>query len=589
VPFDVDVGVVSDVEDDLDDPPALRSRLEVRSRPRLTGQQPASVRWCSCIRRAGARVSAVMTETANRTKASLLSLGRLQDSAQAVAAVAGAAAGIVAFIYVLGGAVMWLRFARAGLPPDEAVAAMTPTMLLTIGVRLLVLPALILGLLAIVLVAFTRAKERIGFRVLRVPRRRLERREGRRTPRRGAPAVDPPVRFRLSARFVPRAAKRVDRRSASDPGDGNRRVFRVAGRAAAVIALVLFVLALPFSGGGLAWLAAPLLLLYWWRGFGFAPRDRRDVSEFRLAALVIAVAAFVTLARQFDDPVHLLRAKVEFVRTTGMKPLEGVFVSADPQVISIGDRGTKTMRTVRRADVASLTLGPPVEYAPNASVLSAIAGGGEWSLVPFAVKGMWCDGVRYPWTKLGDLCQGSPRVEPSAARRALPGGVAGRLRGLRPADNGCGIRPAGTRAAGASPDDSVTPSPRECRPVRGRAHTCMATGSDSGPADRLGDPPFEAGARPRPGDTAGPDVDRAFRGSARRGGVQPQPSPRHVRRAAAAFHTGSRAASQDAAGAQLTACHAIFGGDCTDARKARNRHGALLRHGGRHSWPDASA
>ncbi len=385
-----------------------------------------------------------MTETGNRTKASVLALGRLQDSAQAVAAVAGAAAGIVAFIYVLGGAVMWLRFARAGLPADEAVAAMTTTMLLTVGVRLLVLPALILGILAIVLVAFTRAKERAGYRVLRMPRIRLGRRDGRRTPRQGAPGPDPPVRSRLSGRFVPRAATPVDQRSASDPVDGNRRVFRVASRVAAVIAIMLLVLALPFSGGGLAWLTAPLLLVYWWRGFGFAPRDRRDVSEFRLAALVIAVAAFITLARQFDDPVHLLRAKVEFVRTTGMKPLEGVFVSADSQGISVGDRGAKTIRTVRRADVASLALGPPVEYAPNASLLSGIVGGGEWSLVPFAVKGMWCDGVRYPWTKLGDLCQGSPRVEPSAARHGFT---------VTPTRNGDGVINAIVRCPAESPAD----------------------------------------------------------------------------------------------------------------------------------------
>lgn len=37
---------------------------------------------------------------------------------------ASAAAGTAAIIYVAGGMVMWLRFRKAGLPPDHAVALM---------------------------------------------------------------------------------------------------------------------------------------------------------------------------------------------------------------------------------------------------------------------------------------------------------------------------------------------------------------------------------------------------------------------------------------------------------------------------------
>jgi hypothetical protein len=59
-----------------------------------------------------------------------------------------AAAGTAAIVYVVGGMVMWLRFRKAGLPPDHAVALMERQQLLVIGLRLMVLPAALMGALA---------------------------------------------------------------------------------------------------------------------------------------------------------------------------------------------------------------------------------------------------------------------------------------------------------------------------------------------------------------------------------------------------------------------------------------------------------
>jgi hypothetical protein len=57
-------------------------------------------------------------------------------------ALAGAIAGTVGFVYVVGGAVMWLRFWRSDVPADQALALVPRTDLLVVGMRVLILPAL---------------------------------------------------------------------------------------------------------------------------------------------------------------------------------------------------------------------------------------------------------------------------------------------------------------------------------------------------------------------------------------------------------------------------------------------------------------
>src|SRR3954447_6369651 len=60
-----------------------------------------------------------------------------------IGALAGAIAGTVGFVYVVGGTVMWLRFWRSDVPADQALALVPRTDLLVVGMRVLIIPALL--------------------------------------------------------------------------------------------------------------------------------------------------------------------------------------------------------------------------------------------------------------------------------------------------------------------------------------------------------------------------------------------------------------------------------------------------------------
>jgi hypothetical protein len=286
---------------------------------------------------------------------------------------------------------------------------MSREMLLAVGLRVMVLPALVGGVLAIALVAFSRASELNGFpraqirRLVDRVRRRLRRLSGKGAKPNGGPAREPAAAGSLSRRFQPpqHAGSPTTHRHA---GNQDRRHKWLTG----IGVVVLLVFLLPFSVGGMAWLSVVLVIIYWWRGFGFTARPSRDVSEIRLAIVVIAVAAIISLGRQFDEPVQLLEATVEFPQTAKqpVPPVDGVLVSADDKVIYLGDREDGVIRALRREDVSRLVLGPPIEYAPPHSILSRVLGGGDrWSVTPV---GLWCDGLRYNWLHLGDRCKGTP-------------------------------------------------------------------------------------------------------------------------------------------------------------------------------------
>ena len=68
-----------------------------------------------------------------------------------VGAVAGALAGLAGFVYLVGGVVMWLRFKTAELPPDQGVAVMAKEQLFVIGLRLMIIPLVVTGALAVLL------------------------------------------------------------------------------------------------------------------------------------------------------------------------------------------------------------------------------------------------------------------------------------------------------------------------------------------------------------------------------------------------------------------------------------------------------
>jgi len=54
---------------------------------------------------------------------------------QPIASAAGAAAGVVVVVVLLGGIVMWLRFRKADLPADQAVAFMPRSQMMSVGLR----------------------------------------------------------------------------------------------------------------------------------------------------------------------------------------------------------------------------------------------------------------------------------------------------------------------------------------------------------------------------------------------------------------------------------------------------------------------
>ena len=278
---------------------------------------------------------------------------RIQEWATRIGTVAAAVAGLVIVVHVLGGTVMWLRFNKAGLPADQAVALMTREQMLTVGLRLMVLPALATGLLALGLVW---------------------------------------ARGRRPGELV--------------------RGGRIALRIGLVLVAILF-LSLPMSWASLTWLGLGLVILYWWRGFGIERRTPgRSPSPWRLAAVAVLAAAIISLGRQIDEPVQLLSVEVKLDRRP--IPVKGTFVSVDANALYVGDTEENKIEGFRRADVRSVALGPPLERAPNRSILSALLSDDRWAITPLR---WWCNGERYSWFELGRLCRTQPA--PLAQRRAL--------------------------------------------------------------------------------------------------------------------------------------------------------------------------
>lgn len=87
-----------------------------------------------------------------------------------IGTLAGAVAGTVGFVYVVGGAVMWLRFWRSDVPADQALALVPRTDLLVVGMRVLILPALAAGGLFLLLAKRANGRpRRLTFGLLAIP------------------------------------------------------------------------------------------------------------------------------------------------------------------------------------------------------------------------------------------------------------------------------------------------------------------------------------------------------------------------------------------------------------------------------------
>lgn len=280
---------------------------------------------------------------------------RIQEWAARIGTVAAALAGLVVLVHLLGGVVMWLRFRKAGLPADQAVAFMAREELLTIGLRLMVLPALATGALALTLVWLRQRRSQRGRRA---------------------------------------------------------RGSRPALVACAVLVAVLF-LSLPASWASVTWVGLGLVIVYLWRGFGVVRRPRDQApSPWRLAAVAILAAAVISLGRQVDEPVQLLQVEVALDNRAAL--VSGTFVSVDSSALYVGDTETHKIKGFRRADVKSIALGPPLERAPNRSLLSELFWSERWAITPLQ---WWCNGESYSWWEFGRLCDTQP--SPLNQRRAL--------------------------------------------------------------------------------------------------------------------------------------------------------------------------
>jgi hypothetical protein len=239
-----------------------------------------------------------------------------------IGTLAGAVAGTVGFLYAVGGAVMWLRFTRAQLPADQALALVPRTDLMVIGMRVLILPALAAGALFVLL-----AKHKCG---------------------------------RATGSIGPRAL------------------------AVLVITVVGLVLVVPAAPGAYAWPAAALALWYVWVR-GLAPRNGRLPRElvWRAAVAAMLAAAVVSIARQLDHPVKLPSATVTLV---GAGEVTGVLVSAGPDDVVVGLPEERRLASYARRDVKTIAIGSALDRrAPARSLLSKLLGGDAWAATPLEV------------------------------------------------------------------------------------------------------------------------------------------------------------------------------------------------------------
>lgn len=269
--------------------------------------------------------------------------------ASRIGTIAGALAGTVAFVYIVGGAIMWIRFKSADLPADQAVGLVSRNDLMVIGLRVMVLPALLAGVVFFFL--------------------------ARRERRRAAARSRIPLRQTL----------------------------------AWIVAIAVFALLVPFTPGALAWpLAAFALWLVWHRSLASECHAHSNTGFplWRAAIVAALLAAVVSLARQFDHPTQLATATVQ----VGDEPKRiGVLVSESGDRVAVGFSKARSIQVFSRSQLTSLVVGPALdERAPARSLLSRVLPGQPpWAATPLEI---WCGGERYQLYEIGKLCKTQPEI-----------------------------------------------------------------------------------------------------------------------------------------------------------------------------------
>jgi hypothetical protein len=285
-----------------------------------------------------------------------------------------ALAGTVGLVYVIGGAVMWLRFRHAHLPADQAVALLPKTDLLVAGLRVMILPALLSAAFLVALACWQNARVD-----------RIEKRLGR--PTEG------------EHRLLPQ------------PGSRRRRVVIAASAAMALV----FALILPFSPGAFVW---PLVLLaivvYWqrlWSSSHEEGESRPKPSLLHIAAVAVIASVLVSIARQVDPMTQLPSVAVTLAPDArGSRPttVTGVLVTATNDIVAVGDPRARSISTYPRDRVTAISVQPPLApQTPPRSLVSKLMFHDAWAWTPLKV---WCGGDGYGWTRLGSACQARPRA-----------------------------------------------------------------------------------------------------------------------------------------------------------------------------------
>ena len=350
------------------------------------------------------------------------------------AAVTAFVAGTVGLLYVIGGAVLWLRFHEAGIPADRAVALVPKNDLLVLGLRVMVIPAVASGLFLLALGSWWRTRES-RLEALLEQKAETQRQLAKvRGAGDGDEDEDEDDEESIKRRVHELDGKIKERTESGAPGDSlprpgsNPIAFAILMCVAVAAALVV-----PFSFGAFAWpVVLAGLLLYWWHLRPVRPDP--EGSRFpigRLALAAVLGAATISIARQTDRPVELLSVRAEVVDapklvTGTLKPtnvrvedghriadIGGVLVAIRSGELAIGDPDHRVIASVPRTYVRAMTIGPPLDQqAPPRSLLSRILGGrivgySAWAVTPLE---LWCDNIRYGWDRIDHGCHGAPSL-----------------------------------------------------------------------------------------------------------------------------------------------------------------------------------
>jgi uncharacterized membrane protein YgcG len=321
-------------------------------------------------------------------------------------------AAAVGLVYVIGGAVMWLRFRQAHLPADQAVALLPKTDLLVAGLRVMILPAVASAVLLVLLADWQNARLN-----------RLESEQRKVAKQLDELPSESEQRAVLEARL--RQLVERERRLWSSAHARRRRFF--LGLACGVALVFAFVL--PFSPGAFVWPVVVLAIVVYWQRLWSTSREEGEArpkpSLLRIAAVAMIASAVVSVARQLDPTAQLPSVAVYLspavrsvaagdvpsalapVRRGG--PIRGILITATEDTVAVGDPTARAIGTYPRSSVVAMSIGPPlVPRTPSASLMSMLLFRDAWAWTPLK---LWCEGDGYGWSRLGSACRGRPRVE----------------------------------------------------------------------------------------------------------------------------------------------------------------------------------